>query len=271
MYIVNADPKTNVKDFIDKNTMMYFTNITERLVNSPADVSSRIKLFENDKNYHQINDEYINTLGAPVFSTILGRPVTADKITPEDTAHLLKHINIENSFIPMLKEKRPGDIINRDTNKPLLAYISYQIGKCMMAEASLSATTLKSNDPVHLDISALRPEPIQPPKKPNWFVRTFAFLSKSFKEKVSSYNDAIDTYNEEKPKNEADIARFDDMNSENLKGSEALQKQLVDEALHGKREKNGITQTELNGERNRQLTQPVASMERTKDFQMGNQ
>lgn len=268
MYIVNADPKINVKDFINKNTMMHFTNITERLVNSPADVSSRIKLFESEKNYHQINDDYINTLGSPVFSTILGRPVTADKITPEDTAHLLKHINIENSFIPRLKEMRPSDIINRDTNKPLLAYISYQIGKCMMAEASLSATTLKSNDLVHLDISALRPEPLQPPKKPNWFVRTFAFLSKSFKEKVEAYNKASETYDSEKRQNEADIARFDDMNSENLKGSDALQKQLIDEALHGKREKNGITQAEMNNA-NQQLTQSVTSTQRTNVLKMG--
>lgn len=135
------------------------------------------------------NENLISTLGLPVFKQILGRnDLNVSKITVGDTINILRNMDIGNTNSELLFSLKTNDLnqcINNNNKLHVLAYASTLIGKCMNAEATLTATTMTS-EPVFLDLSRHIPKPLEAPKKPNWFVRHLTFLSDSFKERMNN-------------------------------------------------------------------------------------
>lgn len=221
-----ADPNINVNSIMkDPTTGACLSAVNEIAFGRNNNAINDINRLYGENKVDKCNKNLINTLGKPVFSEILGnKEFKAETVTVEDTIMILKNMNISNTnneLLSSLQRKRPEEYVNENNKLHILAYASTLIGKCMNAEASLTATTF-NNTPVHLDISQRAPKPLTEPKKPNWFVRHFTFLSKSFKDKMNTYNTDKAKYDAEKDDNAAAIKRFDEMNSINANSSQQI-------------------------------------------------
>lgn len=200
----------------------------------------------------QRNKDLISKIGAPVFAAMLNQEsFDPDKITLRDTVNILNNISINqfqdnrmSASMPDIGASKPQDYVHENNKLHLLAYASALIGKAMNAECSLAITTV-NNYPLHLDISSRRPQPLQEPKKPNWFVRHFTSISKSWQEQMNTYNTAKAKYDAESSANKAAIQRFDDMNTKNYQYSERAVQSKFDRQKIG--EKAPATVSELLG------------------------
>lgn len=265
MKTVLADPNINIDDMLKPTKMIASMSVARAAISggSKEDIANAMSNYDDawGKNVvEQRNKDLINNIGAPVFAAILNQEsFNPDKVTYRDTINILNHISINQfhdnrlgSMMPDIGANRPENYVHEDNKLHLLAYASALIGKAMNAECSLAITTV-NNNPVHLDISSRRPQPIQEPKKPNWFVRNLTFLSKSFQEKMSSYNAAKAKYDAEKGANEAAIQRFDDMNTKNYQYSEKAVQTKFD--MQRKGEKTPATVSELLGKSTAKTTE----------------
>lgn len=223
MRVVYADPNVKVEPLTKNEAAAACLNVVSTVAgrgSRTAAAQNTITVFNNlfgEERVTQLNKDLINTIGAPVFAEILRKDTfNADNFTVGDTKKILSNMKIENTnneLLSSLQLKKPDEYVTEDNKLHLLAYVSTLIGKCMTADATISATNTL-NQPIHFDISGRRPE-LNEPKKPNWFVRTFSFLSKSWQEQVNTYKNEMQEYTAHKDSITAERNKYDEANAIN--------------------------------------------------------